>query len=167
MDWRHRASCRDEDPELFHPVGNSGPALLQIAEAKTVCQRCPVRAQCLTEALGIRDCSGVWGGLSEDERRALQRRNARTRAKATAAEQAAADAGDRVLLAIAGDGVMHEADSRWHAPHEQTDRPACSTLVQRPMRRPMAEVPVARRCRQKACRARWAALDEQQAVSHG
>ena len=42
MDWRHRAICRDEDPELFFPVGTSGPALLQIAEAKTVCRRCPV-----------------------------------------------------------------------------------------------------------------------------
>jgi len=40
MDWRHRAACRDEDPELFFPVGNSGPALLQISEAKAVCRRC-------------------------------------------------------------------------------------------------------------------------------
>lgn len=51
MDWRHRAICRDEDPELFFPVGNSGPALLQIAEAKAVCQRCPVTSECLAWAL--------------------------------------------------------------------------------------------------------------------
>ena len=41
MDWRHEAVCRDEDPELFFPVGNSGPALTQIAKAKLVCNRCP------------------------------------------------------------------------------------------------------------------------------
>ena len=41
MDWRGHAACRDEYPELFFPVGTSGPALLQIAEAKTVCRRCP------------------------------------------------------------------------------------------------------------------------------
>ena len=37
MDWRSRAACLDKDPELFFPVGNTGPALLQIEEAKTVC----------------------------------------------------------------------------------------------------------------------------------
>src|SRR5258708_4026099 len=42
MDWRHRALCRDEDPELFFPIGNTGPALLQIEEARTVCRRCTV-----------------------------------------------------------------------------------------------------------------------------
>ena len=70
MDWRHRAICRDEDPELFFPVGTSGPALLQIAEAKTVCRRCPVVSECLTWALESGQDAGVWGGMSEDERRA-------------------------------------------------------------------------------------------------
>ena len=51
MDWRHKAVCRDEDPELFFPVGNSGPALAQVAAAKKVCNRCPVTSQCLAWAL--------------------------------------------------------------------------------------------------------------------
>ena len=70
MDWRDRAGCRDVDPELFFPVGTSGPALLQVAEAKAVCRRCPVAAECLTWALDSGQDAGVWGGLSEDERRA-------------------------------------------------------------------------------------------------
>ncbi len=84
MDWRHEAICRDEDPELFFPVGNSGPAIAQIAEAKVVCRRCPVMSDCLAWALESGQDAGVWGGMSEDERRALKRRNARTRARANA-----------------------------------------------------------------------------------
>jgi WhiB family redox-sensing transcriptional regulator len=80
-DWRHHAICRDEpDKELFFPVGNSGPALLQAAEAKTVCQRCPVVHDCLAWALESGQDEGVWGGMTADERRAIKRRNARLRA---------------------------------------------------------------------------------------
>ncbi|MFF4344256.1 WhiB family transcriptional regulator [Kitasatospora sp. NPDC001540] len=82
MDWRSRAACRDEDPELFFPIGNTGPALLQIEEAKAVCsRRCPVREQCLTWAMATGQDAGVWGGLSEDERRAMKRRSSRNRAR--------------------------------------------------------------------------------------
>src|SRR3954463_4234825 len=81
MDWRHRSACLDEDPELFFPIGNTGPAILQIEEAKQVCRRCEVREQCLAWALEAGQDHGVWGGLSEDERRALKRRNARTRVR--------------------------------------------------------------------------------------
>jgi len=80
MDWRHRALCRDEDPELFFPIGTTGPALGQVEQAKSVCRRCPVVQSCLDWALRSGQDSGVWGGLSEDERRALKRRQARTRA---------------------------------------------------------------------------------------
>ena len=79
MDWRHEAACLTEDPELFFPIGNTGPALAQIDEAKAVCQRCDVVDSCLKWALETGQDSGVWGGLSEDERRALKRRAARAR----------------------------------------------------------------------------------------
>jgi WhiB family redox-sensing transcriptional regulator len=81
MDWRHHAACRDEDPDLFFPIGDSGPALLQIDEAKAVCRRCPVTEQCWRWALESGQDFGVWGGLSEAERRAMQRRAARNRAR--------------------------------------------------------------------------------------
>jgi WhiB family redox-sensing transcriptional regulator len=84
MDWRHHALCREEDPELFFPIGNTGPALLQIDEAKQVCRRCAVTESCLQWALDSGQDAGVWGGLSEDERRALKRRGARVRARASA-----------------------------------------------------------------------------------
>ncbi len=82
MDWRHRAACRDVDPELFYPIGNTGPALLQIEEAKQVCRRCDVTEACLAWALDSGQDSGVWGGMGEDERRALKRRASRNRARA-------------------------------------------------------------------------------------
>ncbi|HCX83627.1 MAG TPA: WhiB family transcriptional regulator [Micrococcales bacterium] len=79
MDWRHDAACLTEDPELFFPIGNTGPALAQIEEAKAVCNRCDVVSSCLKWAIETGQDSGVWGGLSEDERRALKRRTARAR----------------------------------------------------------------------------------------
>lgn len=78
-DWRHEAACLEDDPELFFPVGNTGPAIPQIEEAKEVCRRCEVVETCLRWALDTGQDAGVWGGLAEDERRALKRRNARMR----------------------------------------------------------------------------------------
>ena len=51
MDWRHRAACREEDPELFFPIGTTGPAILQVETAKQVCQRCDVSGDCLEWAI--------------------------------------------------------------------------------------------------------------------
>ncbi|NUS74040.1 MAG: WhiB family transcriptional regulator [Corynebacteriales bacterium] len=84
MDWRHRALCRDEDPELFFPIGTSGPALLQVESAKAVCGRCPVQQSCLEWALESGQDAGVWGGLDEDERRALKRADTLTTLRAAA-----------------------------------------------------------------------------------
>jgi WhiB family redox-sensing transcriptional regulator len=74
MEWVHRAKCKDEDPELFFPVGTTGPAAAQIEEAKAVCQQCEVRPQCLEWALATGQDAGVWGGLSEEERRVRRTR---------------------------------------------------------------------------------------------
>jgi WhiB family redox-sensing transcriptional regulator len=79
VDWRHRAACLTEDPELFFPIGNTGPAVVQIDAAKAVCTSCEVVDTCLKWAMENNQDSGVWGGLSEDERRALKRRTARAR----------------------------------------------------------------------------------------
>jgi WhiB family redox-sensing transcriptional regulator len=73
MDWVHRARCKDEDPELFFPVGTTGPAAMQIERARTVCMHCEVRTECLEWAMLTGQEAGVWGGLSEEERRALRR----------------------------------------------------------------------------------------------
>jgi WhiB family transcriptional regulator, redox-sensing transcriptional regulator len=78
-------ACWAEDPELFFPIGHTGPAALQIEEAKAVCHRCPVMAECRADALARGEEFGVWGGLSEQERRALQRRNGRGRDAGVAA----------------------------------------------------------------------------------
>ncbi|MEV6131964.1 WhiB family transcriptional regulator [Streptomyces violaceusniger] len=84
-DFRAGAACRDEEPDLFFPIGNTGPALLQAEEAKAVCRRCPVMETCLQWALDTNQHYGVWGGMSEDERRAMKRRAARNRARQAAA----------------------------------------------------------------------------------
>ncbi|MFK4085221.1 WhiB family transcriptional regulator [Kribbella sp. NPDC020789] len=71
--WILAAACRDEDPELFFPIGTTGPSLLQTEAAKQVCARCPVRPDCLDWALTTGQDAGIWGGLTEIERRLLKR----------------------------------------------------------------------------------------------
>ncbi|MBM7172286.1 WhiB family transcriptional regulator [Streptomyces sp. G44] len=87
-DWSQRAACVDEDPDLFFPVGTTGLALRDLAAAKRVCARCPVRGECLAWALETGQAAGVWGGTDEVERAALRgetRRAGRRRAAAGAA----------------------------------------------------------------------------------
>ena len=79
MDWRHRAGCLNEDPELFFPIGTAGPAQHQLEQARVICHRCPVIDTCLAWSLESGQDAGVSGGLSEDERRSLRRRTARQR----------------------------------------------------------------------------------------
>src|SRR5262245_37063500 len=67
-DWRVNALCRDEDPDGLFVRGK------EQRKAKLVCIACPVRTECLAEALDNRIEFGVWGGMTERERRALLRR---------------------------------------------------------------------------------------------
>ena len=72
-EWRRTAACRDTDPDLFFPVGTTGPAIEQIDNAKAVCATCEVKQPCLEFALTTNQDSGVWGGTSEEERRKIRR----------------------------------------------------------------------------------------------
>lgn len=76
-DWQLVAACRGVDSSLFfHPEGERGAARsAREASAKEVCMRCPVRAECATHALAVREPYGVWGGLTEDEREAMMGRS--------------------------------------------------------------------------------------------
>jgi WhiB family transcriptional regulator, redox-sensing transcriptional regulator len=71
-DWRQAAACRDIDPDLFFPIGTSGPAVTQIAEAKQVCCSCPVRKPCLAWAIKHYQDYGIWGGMTEPERQPMR-----------------------------------------------------------------------------------------------
>jgi WhiB family redox-sensing transcriptional regulator len=83
-DWREHSACRDTDPDLFFPVGTTGPAIEQIDTAKSVCQACDAQAACLEYALVTNQDSGIWGGTSEEERRALRRQWVARQRKASA-----------------------------------------------------------------------------------
>ncbi|RJQ74146.1 WhiB family transcriptional regulator [Pseudonocardiaceae bacterium YIM PH 21723] len=63
--WRPAAACRDSDPDRLFVRG------AEQREARGICRGCPVRAECLAEALDNRIEFGVWGGMTERERRAL------------------------------------------------------------------------------------------------
>lgn len=76
-DWRHKSACLDQDPELFFPVGETGPSVIQAEKAKAVCRRCPVLKECLQWALTQGEHDGVWGGLDEHQLRSIRRRAAR------------------------------------------------------------------------------------------
>lgn len=74
-DFRHRAACRQMDPELFFPAAERGPDHdAQVSAAKAVCERCPVLHRCREWALaGLAD--GIAGGMTATERRAERARH--------------------------------------------------------------------------------------------
>lgn len=68
VDWQDRALCAQTDPESFFPEKGGSTR-----EAKRVCSGCEVQAECLEYALANDERFGIWGGLSERERRRLKR----------------------------------------------------------------------------------------------
>lgn len=77
--WQFDAACRGEDSALFFAPNyfeKRSEKEGREARAKAICDRCPVRAQCLDYALKIREPHGIWGGLNEFERRQLLRQRA-------------------------------------------------------------------------------------------
>ena len=71
LSWQERALCAETDPEAFFPEKGGSTR-----EAKRVCLSCEVRSECLDYALAHDERFGIWGGLSERERRRLKRRTA-------------------------------------------------------------------------------------------
>jgi WhiB family transcriptional regulator, redox-sensing transcriptional regulator len=67
--WAAYASCRDADPELFFAATEGGAA-----QAIRICRGCPVQGECLAWALDTRVRYGIWGGLTERQRRRVARR---------------------------------------------------------------------------------------------
>jgi len=67
--WQEKALCAETDPEAFFPEKGGSTR-----EAKKICTGCEVRSECLEYALSNDERFGIWGGLSERERRRLRRR---------------------------------------------------------------------------------------------
>lgn len=96
-DWRNRSACRNEDPEIFFATGTGAAAERATAEAKTICARCDVIADCgiflaHMQATLPGAVEGVWAGTShaDRERQARREQRARERERAEQRKQAAA-----------------------------------------------------------------------------
>lgn len=70
-DWRTQAACKGVDPDLFFPTRGAG-GFTDIREAKKVCDTCPVQPECLEYALVSGETVGVWGGMSERQRKRIR-----------------------------------------------------------------------------------------------
>ncbi|MPZ71730.1 MAG: WhiB family transcriptional regulator [Nitriliruptorales bacterium] len=73
-EWQQRGLCRANDSEIFFPpthFEHKPEREAREAKAKAICAACPVRVECLTWALAVREPYGVWGGASEGERKQM------------------------------------------------------------------------------------------------
>ena len=70
--WLHRAACRGPNVDLFYPpntIERKSERLERESRAKAICKRCEVIRECLEYAVRIREPHGIWGGLTERERK--------------------------------------------------------------------------------------------------
>ena len=135
--WRSQAACRNTNPETFFPAAASGYVYeRQLSEAKAVCAGCPVRAECLDEALQ-RIPDGIAGGLTPAERRRLTRgrparrvvgaelaRLAQSRAEVAAAGAVLLASGRPRQAVARACEVSERTVYRWQAAASNTVRPA-------------------------------------------
>jgi len=107
--WRSAALCRTSDAEGLFVTG------ARQREARGLCRACPVRTECLAHALDHRIEFGVWGGMTERERRALLRGRPEVRSWSAllADARAAHYASDADETADALAAADHEAGARW------------------------------------------------------
>jgi WhiB family redox-sensing transcriptional regulator len=77
--WQDQASCLGMDPDLFFPERGASTR-----DAKAICAACPVRVDCLEYALANGEKFGIWGGMSERERRRVRRLRAQQRRRISA-----------------------------------------------------------------------------------
>jgi WhiB family transcriptional regulator, redox-sensing transcriptional regulator len=96
MSWEAHAACQDDVAALFFPPEGERRPERELREkaAKAICAACPVRRQCLECAMSANIRDGLWGGLSEDERR-RERRNRARRGRAAEGVRARGQGGAR------------------------------------------------------------------------
>jgi len=122
--WWFAGLCAQTDPELFFPEKGGS-----VREAKAVCAGCPVRAQCLAHALAHGERFGVWGGLSEHERRRLQLHAGGAAGGSTAPEPAAQQPDPPAAVAAAGE-VDEVVVARLMAGHPVVTAPSRAEVAQ-------------------------------------
>lgn len=108
-DWRKAAACREEEPEIFFATTLTAAGQRDVEQAKAACRRCLSRDACLQYALDNHISDGIFGGLTEGERKSLRRsiRKGRTAAEdvEAKAEQARRPRRERTLQTILEDNT--------------------------------------------------------------
>jgi WhiB family transcriptional regulator, redox-sensing transcriptional regulator len=99
-DWRVKSACRDVDPEIFFAPDGEHEGINRTRReqrAKNVCWECPVSGNCLNWALE-RNEMGIWGGMTEGERKSVKRRGSRARCVRCGSMSKAAIEGGQVCV---------------------------------------------------------------------